>query len=72
MNEKNKESCQKDERAPWIEGAIHDFLRRSPENTLKNQAQDRAFEAAIVGFSRGDDPRYDAYKGHVALSTGHP
>jgi epoxyqueuosine reductase len=65
MNEKNKEILQKDERASWIEGVIHDFLRRSPENTLRNQAQDRAFEAAIVGFSRGDDPLYDAYKEHV-------
>jgi epoxyqueuosine reductase len=65
MKEKSKESLQKDERASWIEGMVHDFLRRSPENTLKNQAQDRAFERAIVGFSRGDDPLYDAYKEHV-------
>jgi epoxyqueuosine reductase len=62
VNEKHREKIKKSERASWIEGVVRDFLIRSPENTLANQAKDRAFEEAVVGFSRGDDPLYDAYK----------
>jgi epoxyqueuosine reductase len=62
MNARSKQGLQKSERASWIEGLVRDFLIQSPENTLKNQAKDRAFEEAIVGFSKGDDPLYDAYK----------
>jgi epoxyqueuosine reductase len=62
MNDKSKEKLHGSERALWMEGVVRDFLIRSPENTLANQAKDRAFEEAVVGFSRGDDPLYDAYK----------
>lgn len=62
MNDKSKERLPRSERASWMEGVVRDFLTRSPENTLANQAKDRAFEEAVVGFSRGDDPLYDAYK----------
>jgi len=62
MNETSKEMLHKGEGASWIEGVVHDFLMHSPENTLRNQAKDRAFEQVIVGFSRGEDPLYDAYK----------
>jgi len=62
VNEKHREKVKKSERASWVEGVVRDFLIRSPENTLANQAKDRAFEEAAVGFSRGDDPLYDAYK----------
>jgi epoxyqueuosine reductase QueG len=62
MNDKSKERLPGSERASWMEGVVRDFLIRSPENTLANQAKDRAFEEAVVGFSRGDDPLYDAYK----------
>jgi epoxyqueuosine reductase len=51
--------------AAWVEGIIHDFLRNSPENTLQNKTHEKAFETALVGFSRGDDPLYEAYKDHV-------
>jgi hypothetical protein len=68
MNDKSKEKLHGSERALWMEGVVRDFLIRSPENTLANQAKDRAFEEAVVGFSRGDDPLYDAYKD---LFTGH-
>jgi len=49
----------------WIESLIMDFIDHSPENTLKNQENDKAFETPLVGFSRGDDPLYEAYKDHV-------
>ena len=41
---------------------IEDFIERSPENTLQNQAQEKAFENPLVGFSKGDDPLYQTYK----------
>lgn len=53
------------ENAIWIEKTIKDFIETSPENTLKNQNNDKAFEMPLVGFSRGDDPLYEAYKDHV-------
>jgi hypothetical protein len=62
MQAKGKESLQKSEKPAWIEGLVRDFILHSPENTLKNQANDRAFEEAVIGFSKGDDPLYDAYK----------
>jgi epoxyqueuosine reductase len=49
----------------WIETIIKDFVDHSPENTLKNRDNDKAFETPLVGFSRGDDPLYEAYKDHV-------
>lgn len=51
--------------ADWLEAIIKDFLRNSRENTLQNQANEKAFEDALVGFSKGDDPIYDTYKEYV-------
>ncbi len=62
MSEISKKRLHKSEGASWIEEVVRDFLVLSPENTLRNQEKDRAFEQVIVGFSRGEDPLYDAYK----------
>lgn len=62
MSGKSKERRQRSDQTSWIEGIVRDFITHSPENTLGNQAKDRAFEEVIVGFSKGDDPLYDAYK----------
>ncbi len=51
--------------AKWVENVIKDFINRSPENTLKNPANDKAWADPLVGFSRGDDPIYQSYKEHV-------
>lgn len=48
----------------WIVDEIH-RLCQSPENSLCNPAQDRAWGDPLVGFSRGDDPLYQDYKRHV-------
>jgi epoxyqueuosine reductase QueG len=40
-------------------------LCRSADNSLRNEANDRAWGEPVVGFSRGDDPLYEAYKVHV-------
>jgi hypothetical protein len=47
------------ESSVWIETIIKDFIDHSPENTLKNHDNDKAFETPLVGFSRGDDPLYE-------------
>jgi ferredoxin len=51
--------------AKWVESIIRDFINRSPENTLKNPANEKAWADPLVGFSRGDDPLYQSYKEHV-------
>lgn len=51
--------------AKWIEEVIRDFVNKSPENTLKNKEDDKAWEDPLVGFSSGDDPIYQEYKEYV-------
>ncbi|MBM4331360.1 MAG: epoxyqueuosine reductase [Deltaproteobacteria bacterium] len=51
--------------AGWIDNLIKDFIGKSPENTLKNQANEKAWSDPLVGFSRGDDPLYRDFKEHV-------
>jgi len=51
--------------AIWLEETIRNFINRSPENTLKNKENDRAWEDPLVGFSSGDDPLYQEYKEYV-------
>jgi epoxyqueuosine reductase len=51
-----------------IESIIRNFIDYSPENALRNQDNDKAFDTPLVGFSRGDDPLYEAYKEHVGVS----
>ncbi|HMK47326.1 MAG TPA: hypothetical protein VK436_11940 [Methanocella sp.] len=42
----------------WVEDIIRDFCLNSPDNSLKNKENDRAFDSPIVGFSSGVDPLY--------------
>jgi len=51
--------------AKWIESMIKDFINTSPENTLKNPQNDKAWADPLVGFSAGDDPLYQEYKKYV-------
>lgn len=51
--------------AKWINAVIHDFINYSPENTLHNENNEKAWDKPLVGFSRGDDPLYEEYKHHV-------
>lgn len=48
----------------WIEEEIKDFMETA-ENTMQNEANEKAFDVPLVGFSSGDDPLYEAYKDHV-------
>lgn len=42
----------------WLERAIKEFCSGSPENTLKNEAGEKAWEEPLVGFSSGADSLY--------------
>jgi epoxyqueuosine reductase len=44
--------------AEWVKSIIAEFVAGSPENTLRNPANDKAFENPLVGFSKCDDPLY--------------
>ena len=57
MQKRSEESA-----ASWIESVILDFIQQSPENTMKNPENEKSWEKALVGFSRGDDPIFDRFK----------
>lgn len=48
--------------AEWIATIIKQFIDESPENTLRNEDNDKAWNEFIVGFSNGCDPLYEFYK----------
>jgi len=48
--------------ATWIEETIKRFVNKSPENTLRNKENEKAWADPLVGFSSGDDPIYQLYK----------
>jgi len=59
----NKKSPR--EAADWVRNIIHDFINQSPENNLGNNPPEKAFAEPLVGFSRGDDSIFEAYREHV-------
>lgn len=44
---------------------IKNYINKSPENTLKNSENEKAWEDPLVGFISGDDPLYQEYKEYV-------
>lgn len=50
------------DRAAWLKQIIVDFCAASKDNTLGSASGEPAWEAPLVGFSRGDDPLYAAFK----------
>ncbi|MBD3305393.1 epoxyqueuosine reductase, partial [candidate division KSB3 bacterium] len=49
----------------WMTTCIQEFIAHSPANSLQHQPGEKAWDEPLVGFSRGDDPIYAAYKEHV-------
>ena len=45
-----------------IIGWIEQFITASPENTMKNETGDPAWDSALVGFASGADPIWQLYK----------
>ncbi len=56
---------EKEKPGNWIETLIKDFINKSPENTLKNPANEKAWADPLVGFSSGTDPIYQEFKRHI-------
>ncbi len=52
---------EKCEQHKWIVSIIQSYALL-PENTLKNQSEEPAWETPVVGFSRGDDPLWEQLK----------
>jgi len=48
-----------------IEQIIFDFIKTSPENTMRMDPDEPSWKEAIVGFSAGNDPVFDSFKEHV-------
>lgn len=51
--------------AEWVKTVIENFIEDPSGNNLGDGTQEKAFARPLVGFSRGDDPLYEAYKEHV-------
>ena len=50
--------------ASWIEAEVTGYCASSA-NMLQDSTHEPAWSEPLVGFSRGDDPLYEAYKEHV-------
>lgn len=48
--------------AKWIESVVKEFVRESPDNSLKNKDNERAWAEPLVALSSGVDPLYQFYK----------
>ena len=46
----------------WLAQEIKRLVSQSPENSIKNLANDKAWDDPLIGFSSGDDPLYKAYR----------
>jgi epoxyqueuosine reductase QueG len=51
--------------AAWLMSIIQDYVRQSPENSLQNETNEKAFAQPLIGFAGGNDPLFDDYKQHV-------
>jgi epoxyqueuosine reductase len=59
------EAANIDRSSAWVSSLIRDFTATSPLNSLKNPANEKAWDEPLVGFSRGDDPLWALYKEKV-------
>ncbi len=46
----------------WVTEAVRGYVNESPENSLQDEAGERAWADPLVGFSSGADPLYPFYK----------
>jgi epoxyqueuosine reductase len=59
------EAQQKENDAAWITSLIVDYVAKSPNNSIKNAENEKAWDEPLVGFSRGDDSIYQFYKENI-------
>lgn len=51
-----------EEMRTWLIKTISEFVDNSPENSLRMDTDEKAWDEVLVGFSSGADPLYEAYK----------
>jgi epoxyqueuosine reductase QueG len=51
--------------AEWLTNIIKDHVQHSPDNSLQNKTNEKAFAEPLVGFAGGNDSLFDDYKQHV-------
>ena len=49
----------------WITLIVKQFIAESPENTLKDEKNEKAWGEPVVGFSNGTDPLYQFFKDDI-------
>jgi hypothetical protein len=60
-----KNTAAEDSTVTWVRELIQSFMESSPENSLGWPEREKAFDTPVVGFCRGDDPLYGAFKSAV-------
>jgi epoxyqueuosine reductase QueG len=58
--------------AVWIEDVIKAFIASSPENSLRNQDEEKAWAEPLVGFAGGADPIFDFLKRDIGEFLWNP
>jgi len=58
-------SGSKDDLAGGVNSLIRDFVQGSPENSLRNAQQDKAWAEPLVGFSSGEDPLWQLFEDQI-------
>jgi epoxyqueuosine reductase QueG len=51
--------------ADWIKSLIREFIATSPGNTMQSEADEPAWDSALVGFAAGADQIWQQYKEYV-------
>jgi epoxyqueuosine reductase len=51
--------------AGWITSLIIDYVAKSPNNTIKNAENEKAWADPLVGFAKGDDSLYQFFKENI-------
>ncbi len=49
----------------WVKDLIQDFIATSPDNSMRNEAGEPAWDGALVGFASGVDQIWQQYKEYV-------
>jgi epoxyqueuosine reductase len=52
-------------KSDWVEDIINEYVMNSPDNSLKNEEKEKAWDAALVGYARGDDSIFEFLKNDI-------
>ena len=56
----------------WLSNLVTEFVQNSPENSLKMEIEEKAWDEPLVGFSSGADPLYKTSKDAVGQDHWTP